>query len=665
MSKDRKFESVLPALVQSLIGTKTSTTSTGAGAGVDTDPLRQIFGEQMRSSSPEGMAAMLSELFTTGAKQVPVLTQAFANSAGARTTGNSGLNLSLAELNKTLAGQAATLAIEQQAKAAQTAGGIAQATRGSAQTNETKKTGMGDPTTALLGSLLGTGLNFADKKGAFKGIFGNKDIAGAPMDFSNALASNTSSLATAGFTDDYSFMNNPAASSDLGGMSVGDLDLSNFADLATTGAGELAGSVGDIDLSNFNLGGVEEPIAEAAGAGSDFIDFGEFFADGGLVNAKSLRSKHQLMQSRMSNKPKGYADGGMVDARGRRTTSTDTRVSDQARAEEPAYGFNGLTIGEITALAKELKVAKQDSKSGARGYADGGMIAEDDITDVTPIIRNRNNMGDPATRMGTSAINFDASASSSRALGGPTSDSPRQSSSSSLAKILERNRTLQPSEGEGASGNNADFGTSGISDATGGASALLGSLLGAIAGPVGMLAGKAMGLGSLQGAAAKAMASQALNAAGFGGSDGTAGFGSSSESGFAGSNAGGSGLGFNGDGNSLSDGPAGTDGALAGDGFDSGATGGVGGGYGGTAGSGDMGGGMSGGDNGGGIGGGDYANGGEIQGRGTGTSDSIPARLSDGEFVISADVVEALGADFFEKLQDQFHVPAAMQRRAA
>lgn len=56
------------------------------------------------------------------------------------------------------------------------------------------------------------------------------------------------------------------------------------------------------------------------------------------------------------------------------------------------------------------------------------------------------------------------------------------------------------------------------------------------------------------------------------------------------------------------------------------------------------------------------ANGGPVNGRGTGTSDSVKANLSDGEFVMSADVVDALGENFFNQLQAAFHVPAAMQR---
>ncbi len=44
------------------------------------------------------------------------------------------------------------------------------------------------------------------------------------------------------------------------------------------------------------------------------------------------------------------------------------------------------------------------------------------------------------------------------------------------------------------------------------------------------------------------------------------------------------------------------------------------------------------------------SNGGAINGPGTATSDSIPARLSDGEYVIPANVVNALGKNFFDKL---------------
>lgn len=57
-----------------------------------------------------------------------------------------------------------------------------------------------------------------------------------------------------------------------------------------------------------------------------------------------------------------------------------------------------------------------------------------------------------------------------------------------------------------------------------------------------------------------------------------------------------------------------------------------------------------------------FADGGLIQGPGTGTSDSIPAlaagkpaAVSNGEFLVPKQVVDALGVDFFEKLIEQYH----------
>lgn len=56
-----------------------------------------------------------------------------------------------------------------------------------------------------------------------------------------------------------------------------------------------------------------------------------------------------------------------------------------------------------------------------------------------------------------------------------------------------------------------------------------------------------------------------------------------------------------------------------------------------------------------------FANGGKVSGPGTGTSDSIIARLSDGEYVIPADVVDVVGVDFFDALRDAIHKPAGMR----
>lgn len=49
---------------------------------------------------------------------------------------------------------------------------------------------------------------------------------------------------------------------------------------------------------------------------------------------------------------------------------------------------------------------------------------------------------------------------------------------------------------------------------------------------------------------------------------------------------------------------------------------------------------------------------------GSGIDDQVPAMLSRGEFVIPADVVEALGTRHFEKLLEKYHTPAAEQEDA-
>lgn len=68
-----------------------------------------------------------------------------------------------------------------------------------------------------------------------------------------------------------------------------------------------------------------------------------------------------------------------------------------------------------------------------------------------------------------------------------------------------------------------------------------------------------------------------------------------------------------------------------------------------------------------------FADGGKIKGAGTGTSDSVPAvntsngqpiKLSNGEYVISADTVRAKGTDFFDKLQQKHHKPVNVGRTA-
>lgn len=50
-------------------------------------------------------------------------------------------------------------------------------------------------------------------------------------------------------------------------------------------------------------------------------------------------------------------------------------------------------------------------------------------------------------------------------------------------------------------------------------------------------------------------------------------------------------------------------------------------------------------------------------GDGSGIDDTVPAYLSDGEYVIPADVVRAKGEEFFDKLLEKYHTPAAQQEK--
>jgi len=54
---------------------------------------------------------------------------------------------------------------------------------------------------------------------------------------------------------------------------------------------------------------------------------------------------------------------------------------------------------------------------------------------------------------------------------------------------------------------------------------------------------------------------------------------------------------------------------------------------------------------------------GKVNGLGTGISDSVPAMLSKGEYIIPADVVKKKGIEFFDKLLEKHHMPAVEQKR--
>lgn len=175
---------------------------TGPTGGVSPVPVPTVPGV-----SPEITPDQLAALFTSGAQQVPNLTAAYANSVGARSSNNSGLQLALESLMGELTKQAGAMKQSQQAlstdaaykggQLANQANGInagnemgmlqlqmqaeflkqqlaAQALMGqkAPTTKVTNKTGGIDPWVMLGG---GMALNYADKKGWWDKLFNSED----------------------------------------------------------------------------------------------------------------------------------------------------------------------------------------------------------------------------------------------------------------------------------------------------------------------------------------------------------------------------------------------------------------------------------------------------------------------------------------------------------
>lgn len=63
----------------------------------------------------------------------------------------------------------------------------------------------------------------------------------------------------------------------------------------------------------------------------------------------------------------------------------------------------------------------------------------------------------------------------------------------------------------------------------------------------------------------------------------------------------------------------------------------------------------------------EFSGDGAVEGPGTGQSDQIPARLSDGEFVFSAKAVQAIGVDVLQKIMEEAEasVDAAQPQQVA
>lgn len=576
MAEPIKYESVIPQLLQQFLGNKQTTTTSANTSG-----LQQVLDQQLASSTTQGMQDALTELFTQGAQQVPVLTQAMANAVGTRSGNNSGLQLSLNELNKTLTGQAAALKMQQQQAAANTAAQLANATKSSTTT-----TGVANGNQAALLGLGGTALNWADKLGltdklktGIGSLFNSSDLSSAvdaassPLDGFLQLNDNFSSAAGPSFMDE-------AASFGSGVLDAG------------SGFLEDAGSF----------------IGDAAGDAVDWL--GSFFADGGEVK---------------------------VPPSGSQTTAAGAAMQSAGGSPDLFSCLLDAHDGVIKAASGKMKALTDihDRKTGGGKYADGGLVAQDYADGG--VVRNQNQMGGRTSTAGSSrAQNYSGYAPAASAIKPITySDAEGKSKASSLTSgfgTTEQNSAMLGGAGMTALGL---MGVPGLALAAIGALTETPNMQSQIAKQViAQMRGDQNPRSTALAVEANSLADR-MSAAGNPTDSLEAALGLTNAFGTSPADSGGG------------DGGMGS-GSATGAGTAAGRTndrGGYGGGS--AAGGGDT---------------GSYSNGGEIVGPGTGISDSIPARLSDGEFVLSADVVRAVGLPKLQALQAKYHTPAAVQR---
>lgn len=290
-------------------GTSGSTNSSSTQVSAELAPLLQAFATSSQGMSPEQLSSLITGIFQEGAQKVPELTGAYANATGSRSTGNSGLQLALADLNRELSTAAATKLLDYNANSQRTAtdaaAQIAQNTRntqqqgqqqqqqqqtnqqtsqtqtGTAQTQQqqaTTKQGV-NPNMAALVGLGGTALNFADKKGLFDGLFGRGGGAtGSP----GTIAGGSSLVPTGGST-----LANPLGSSASSGMLGGATPAASQGFLAAPAPAAPAGGGFSMPSSSMAGGGGAvagfSPAVDAGSLSSGITNFGGFGGNGGSI----------------------------------------------------------------------------------------------------------------------------------------------------------------------------------------------------------------------------------------------------------------------------------------------------------------------------------------------------------------------------------------------
>jgi len=673
------------ALLKLLGGTKT-TTSPG-----DTGALQKTFAD-LQGTDYE---AMLKAIFQQAGGQIPGIQQAMGNAIGARSGGNSAVQ---AALQKLLA-QTSTGAMDQVAKLqaqnfatqANVGGNIAQATKGTTQKTGTD-VGGGLANAAKLVALLqgaktlgvdkwvkdlaGTGT--ADTPGTLAGAPAMSLAPAAPNMFSSAALSSAQApqAASQEFNPfagyDYSAQNLTDIGIDPGSISSGGamqedplafLQTPSY-DYSNQNLADIGIDPGSIDYS----GGMEEdPLA--------FLDF----ADGGLVTKKA----------------QGYADGGTVRAGGSRRSANpavDIRDPDTLMAQAAAdklRGQFGVQGGAVSSPAVSLSagdIVNKVATAGPLSQPFGGSGGSG--SDSGPGFNTGPTIG--AQAFGNAVGKAGAISNISGVFGGPTLGPVGGvlGLAGQLARAPDREAALgvmgkaalniaSPGLGSLASfaanpsittGVNTLASLNPVGALWGATSALTGMISPGevatnaveLANPNQMMTPEQQSMVEAEQAAQQA--ASALQASIAAGNPNSAGLtsqandmegdalgnlmGLTNSFGTGRSGSGGTGYGSSYGGNI---GTGGFSGGFQGS-FGSGSVGGTGGGLGnGTS---DGAGGYGGSDNG-------YADGGTPEG----VADNLTINVSPGEFVMSADVVETLGEDFFNQLQAAFHTPAAQQRK--
>lgn len=643
------------AALLELFGGRQQTTQNTA----DTSALQNVLA-QLQGQDP---TALLNSIFAQAAGQMPGLQARFSNAVGARSGGNSAVQTALSQLLQDTVLRGQQQVAQQQAQNLQTQGQVADSiARATSGQRVQSGTNLGRAAGGLGALQAASGLWNSDAGKKVRELAGGLFSSGggdAAANFSSALGSSMDFLgggdAVTPLTDTAAF-----------GSNFGDFG-SAFGDVFSSDTG---GSVADFFSS------------ESGGEGSGLLDqAGDFFSglfdgfkDGGLVGRDDDDHRKQLLQklnaNRQPQKPGGF---GGADAR--------YSGSEEKKEEKPQRGGSNLRVEEAlkrSGFADGGQVSVRSGggrRSSAPSYTPNAVVQSQAqqvpgmtlnpqilrqllMPAQTPNEGDNTNEGNNATfgigPLGQAASmqnNAVAEAFGKAALGQMSPVGIPGLTSSPLGLLMTMLNVGMSQQGAFDALNDAPDPIAALAAAQGWISPQAAAGVGSD-----NLAAAANAMSSMTQVSPMDALMQITNAFGtgpggygVGGNSGdSGGFGGYGTSGHSGSVSVGSiGVSDTGFGEAAADtgsfGDA-SDGGGTGDATsDGGNEGGVGSGTG------------EGGTGGGGAG---YRMGGSVQGPGTGTSDSIIARLSDGEYVIPADVVDRLGVSFFDNLRAQFHTPA-------